>query len=249
MKLAAIVGGSAFTTATVLTGCDAAPTSARAESYWRTLFNGHDLEGWTVSADAAPHWSVDEGVLVFDGVGGDLWTTASFENFELLVSWRWIGPSQGTVERPLIDVDGSYRLDDSGERMTVPVEERDSGIYLRGSSKSQVNIWAWPAGSGEVYGYRTDASMPAETRAAATPLQRGDRPVGAWNDFRISLVGEILNVHLNGQHVIMDCPLPGVAAAGPIGLQAHGSAIEFRDLAIRPIGPKTRRYPAPGHGR
>ena len=40
----------------------------------------------------------------------------------------------------------------------------DSGIYLRGSSKSQVNIWCWPIGSGEVYGYRTDASQPPEMR-------------------------------------------------------------------------------------
>ena len=239
MKAATVVG-AALATACVSTGCHVAPTPDRFESGWRTLFNGHDLEGWTVSADAMPHWSATDGVLAFDGVGGDLWTTAAFEDFELLVSWRWVGPSQGTVERPLIDVDGSYRLDESGGRVTVPVEERDSGVYLRGGSKSQVNIWAWPAGSGEVYGYRTDASMPAETRAAATPIEPADRPVGDWNDFRIRLAGEILNVHLNGRHVIVDCPLPGVPASGPIGLQAHGSAIEFRDLAIRPIVPTMR---------
>ena len=77
--------------------------------------------------------------------------------------------------------------------------------------------------------------MPAATRAAATPLARADRPVGEWNAFRISMVGETLNVHLNGQHVLVDCVLPGVPASGPIGLQAHGSSIRFTDILVRPI--------------
>ena len=47
--------------------------------------------------------------------------------------------------------------------------DSDSGIFLRGRRKSQVNIWCWPVGSGEVYGYRTDEQMPAEVRAGVTP--------------------------------------------------------------------------------
>lgn len=199
------------------------------------LFNGTDFEGWNRNADAEAHWSVREGVLDFDGVKGDLWTTDSYEDFELLLEWRWEGPSQGPVERPIIEPDGSLRLDENGDAVTVLVEERDSGVYLRGNSKSQVNIWEWPAGSGEVYGYRTDGSMPAATRAAATPRMRADRPVGEWNSFRILLVDETLDVHLNGEHVLMNCLLPGVPASGPIGLQAHGSGIRFRNLLVRPI--------------
>ena len=199
------------------------------------LFNGTDFDGWKVDELVAEHWSVIDGTLDFDGVKGDLWSLESFEDFELLVKWRWKGPSQGTIERPIIEPDGSYRTDDAGDTITVLVEERDSGIYLRGNSKSQVNIWEWPAGSGEVYGYRTDGSMPAAIRAAATPLARADRPVGEWNAFRISMVGETLNVHLNGQHVLVDCVLPGVPDSGPIGLQAHGSGIQFTDILVRPI--------------
>jgi hypothetical protein len=51
----------------------------------------------------------------------------------------------------------------------------DSGIYLRGSSKSQVNIWVNPLGSGEVYGYRTDKNQPEEVRKAATEGRPPDR--------------------------------------------------------------------------
>ena len=216
-------------------GC-AGPASVNPrEAGFVPLFNGVDFDGWKVDELVAEHWAVIDGTLDFDGVKGDLWSLESFEDFELLVSWRWEGPSQGSIERPIIEPDGSYRKDDAGDTVTVLVEERDSGIYLRGNSKSQVNIWEWPAGSGEVYGYRTDGSMPAATRAAATPLDRADRPVGEWNAFRISMLGETLNVHLNGQHVLVDCVLPGVPDAGPIGLQAHGSGIQFTDILVRPI--------------
>ncbi len=216
------------------TGC-ATSSETPEDQGFVPLFNGHDFAGWKVSEIAEDHWSIHHHVLAFDGVKGDLWTEDPFEDFELLVSWRWVGPSQGPRERPLIDPDGSNRTDADGKVVTVEIEERDSGIYLRGNSKSQVNIWEWPIGSGEVYGYRTDGSMPAETRAGATPVRNADQPVGEWNRFRIRMVGETLNVHLNGEHVLIDCPLPGVPTSGPIGLQAHGSAIEFRDLLIRPI--------------
>ncbi|MCH2161903.1 MAG: DUF1080 domain-containing protein [Phycisphaerales bacterium] len=200
-----------------------------------SLFNGKDLNGWKITPDVRAHWEVMDGVIAFDGTRGDLWSEQSFENFELILDWRWAGPSQGPRPRQVIEPDGSYRLDANGEQVTVVVEERDSGIYLRGNSKSQVNIWEWPAGSGEVWGYRTDGSMPAETRARATPVERADRPVHEWNEFRIRLVGETLNVHLNGKRVIADCVLPGVPATGPIGLQAHGSGIEFRNIRIRTL--------------
>ena len=198
-----------------------------------SIFNGRDFSGWKVDEIAAQHWAVKDDVLDFDGVKGDLWTIASYEDFELLVDWRWEGPSQGPMQRPLIAPDGSDVLDESGSRVTIEIEERDSGIYLRGNSKSQVNIWEWPAGSGEVYGYRTDGAMPAATRAAATPRMRADKPVGEWNHLWIRLENETLDVYLNGEHVLVDCILPGVPASGPVGLQAHGSGIQFRNLYVR----------------
>ena len=234
MIRSAIILATASTALALAGGCANGPGSAPPSGFV-SLFNGTDFEGWKVDALAAEHWTIRDDSLDFDGTKGDLWTIDSFEDFELLVDWRWEGPSQGPIERPIIEPDGSYRLNAEGDAITVLVEERDSGIYLRGNSKSQVNIWEWPAGSGEVYGYRTDASMPASTRAAATPLSRADHEVGDWNSFRITLVGETLNVHLNDEHVIANCVLPGVPRSGPIGLQAHGSGIQFRNLWIRPI--------------
>ena len=74
--------------------------------------------------------------------------------------------------------------------------------------------------------------MPAEVRAAVTPRMKADAPIGEWNRFRIRMVGETLNVWLNGKHFIVDARLPGVAKEGPIALQSHGCPIEFYNVMI-----------------
>lgn len=191
-----------------------------------SLFNGLDLKGWKTGNLAPEAWTAGGGRIVHDGSGGDLWSEKSYGDFVLMADWRWVGDSQGMKERPIIGVDGR----NTGE--TVEIEERDSGIYLRGSSKSQVNIWEWPAGSGEVWGYRTDESMSDAVRAASTPRSRADAPTGSWNRFIITMRGELLTVNLNGVTVLENAPLPGIAKTGPIALQSHGSAIEFTNLFV-----------------
>jgi hypothetical protein len=109
----------------------------------------------------------------------------------------------------------------------------DSGIYLRGQSKSQVNIWCVPMGSGEVWGYRTDQKQPEAIRKAVTPSKKMDKPVGEWNSFVITMKGDRLTVELNGEVVIDDAQLPDVQAEGEIALQRHGNPIEFKNIYIK----------------
>jgi hypothetical protein len=203
----------------------------------RPMFDALVMQGWKEGAERGEetpkHWTVSNGVVRFDGKGRSLWSDESYGDFEMIADWRWTSEHQGKMQRPVIGPDGGIARNADGSEQTVEVEERDSGIYLRGNSKSQVNIWSWPVGSGEVWGYRTDASMPAEVRAAVTPRMKADAPIGEWNRFRIRMVGETLNVWLNGKHVIVDARLPGVAKEGPIALQSHGCPIEFYNVMIQ----------------
>ena len=120
--------------------------------------------------------------------------------------------------------------------MTEEIDDAgDSGIYLRGNSKSQVNIWCWGCGSGEVYGYRKDASLAPEVRAGVTPKLKADNPIGQWNRFVITMKGDRLTVVLNGKTVIENAQLPGVPAEGAIALQHHGAPIEFAGLYVKEL--------------
>lgn len=111
----------------------------------------------------------------------------------------------------------------------------DSGIYLRGSSKCQSNIWCDAMGSGEVWGYRTDNNQPEEVRKACTPKKKADKPVGEWNAFVMTMKGDRLTVVLNGEEVISNAQLPDCPKEGPIALQNHGNPLEFRNIAIKEL--------------
>ncbi|MFM1890412.1 MAG: hypothetical protein RLZZ565_1169, partial [Planctomycetota bacterium] len=202
---------------------------------WRCLYNGVDLSGWKQDPANAGRWKVQDWILSYDGKGTDLWSEDEFGDFEMICDWKFPGTPKPT-KRPVIARDGSQATAPDGTPLEVEVPDAgDSGIYLRGSSKSQVNIWCWPVGSGEVYGYRTDGSMPAEVRAAVTPSEPADRPLGQWNRFHIVMKGDRLTVTLNGKTVIENAQLPGVAERGPIALQHHGDPIQFANIFVREL--------------
>jgi len=212
-----------------------------------SLFNGENLDGWKVTPKIAEHWKVIDGVIDYNALAGEnLWTEESFGDFELHVDWR-IKETQGLYPVPTVLPDGTHKRDEDGKVITTPTPNADSGILLRGQLKSQCNIWCWPIGSGEVYGYRMDQNMPPEVRAGVTPKVNADNPVGEWNRFIIRMVGDRLTVNLNGQIVIDNAQLPGVPESGPIGLQHHGgleadgsynnasSLVQFRNLFIKKL--------------
>jgi hypothetical protein len=200
------------------------------------LYNGVDLQGWRPDLGHAGHWQPKNWILAYDGKSGaadkSLWTEREFGDFVLVCDWRWSRKPKPAM-RPVLSPSGEPEKGADGRPREIEVPDAgDSGIYLRGSSKAQVNIWCWPVGSGEVYGYRTDPAMPAEVRAAVTPKKKADQPIGKWNRFVITMRGERLTVELNGATVIEDARLPGVPARGPIALQHHGDPIEFANLFV-----------------
>jgi hypothetical protein len=218
-----------------------------------SLFNGKDLSGWKVPEGDKGHWKVVDGVIDYDArseAKGDkcLWSEKSYGDFILKVDWR-LKKEPGFVHRiPVILPDGNTKKGPDGKDEMIEIEDADSGIYLRGSDKSQVNIWMWPIGSGEVYGYRTDKKMPAEVRAGVTPKKNADRPRGEWNSFEITMKGDRLWVKLNGEEVITSAQLPGVPREGPIALQHHGtfdlesgkwtgppSIVQFKNIWIKEL--------------
>ncbi len=199
------------------------------------LFDGRNLDAFKASDDARAHWRIENGVLKYDGKEKDLWSKRSYRNFIVKLDWRFPGPGPRRAVDDILP-SGDVAKDEKGQPRKIEIQYGgDSGVYLRGSSKSQVNIWNWPIGSGEVYGYRTDASQPADVRAGVTPKARADRQLGEWNSMTILLEGDRLSVDLNGVNVVSRAKLPEVPAQGPIALQNHGDPVEFREIYIREL--------------
>jgi len=232
-------------------GVGAAAQARRAASDFAPLFNGRDLAGWKIPAGDNGHWRVVDGVVDYDAASEasgekSLWTERSFGDFVLKVDWRLKATPYVNPSVPIIRFDGTHKKDAEGREIRIPVPDADSGIYVRGTSKAQVNIWCWPIGSGEVYGYRTDRAMPAAVRAGVTPKRNADHDIGQWNTFEITMRGTRLTVVLNGEEVISQAELPGVDARGPLALQHHGekkdgvwvappSLVQFRNILVKEL--------------
>ena len=117
----------------------------------------------------------------------------------------------------------------------------DSGIYLRGCP--QVQIWdtEWEEyfkhgaekGSGSLWNNKDNPRFPDV---------KADKPVGEWNTFQITMVGEKVTVKLNGQTVVNNVTMenlwePGkpIYESGPIELQNHGNTLYFRNIYLKEL--------------
>lgn len=215
-----------------------------------SLFNGEDFANWKVPQGDNGHWKIIDGVIDYDAESEaqdkNLWSSKTYKDFILYVDWRikevpWKNPNV-----PLILPSGLHKLDEKGNEIKMLVPDSDSGILLRGEGKCQANIWGWPIGSGEVYGYRMDDKMPPEVRRGVTPKVNADKNIGEWNTFKITMRGDRMSVELNGIIVIDNALLPGIPESGPIGLQHHGSKrngewvsppslVQFRNIYIKEL--------------
>lgn len=181
-----------------------------------------------------PHWRVEGGELINDGLGGYATTARDYGDFELLVDYKTV---------PLAD-SGIYLRGVP----QVQIWDKDHP-NPRGRADAK--------GSGGLYNNSAAAR-------GKDPLVVADRPLGQWNTFRIQMVGAFVSVWLNDRlivdHALLenshDRNLPPdqrrpVPDRGPIQLQTHGGEIRWRNLFVREIGAeeaariRTRGQPPP----
>jgi hypothetical protein len=223
-----------------------------AEEGFTSLFDGSDLSQWIIPEGDNGHWRVVDGVIDYDARSEspkekNLISKKEYGDFVIKFDWRIKETPFVNPNIPYVLPDGTHARGVDGKELKLALPDSDSGIYLRDlKGKSQVNIWCWPIGSGEVYGYRMDKSQPAAVRAGVTPRTQADKPVGEWNSFEITLKGDRLTVVLNGTTVIENAQLPGIPRRGPLALQHHGgykdgkytgppSLVQFRNIRIKPL--------------
>jgi hypothetical protein len=191
---------------------------------WALLFDGKSLDGWTTSGEIAA-WTVEQDkngpVLTMAQPGKGAWLRTTRMYRDFEL---------------LVDFDVA--------------KGKNSGVGLRGSSCGD------PAFTGmEIQVFGNQGEKPTITSCGsvydaiaptAMPLKDG----GQWNTFRIKLVGDTLNIWLNGQQIHKDQkldsrgythkpeaknPLNSRCPTGFIALQDHGDKVRFRNIKIKDL--------------
>src|SRR5690625_6611155 len=91
------------------------------------------------------HWRVVDGVIDYDALSeadGDknLWSEKEYGDFILRLDWRIPETPYINHNARIILPDGTHKKNENGEDILISVPDSDSGIYLRGMSKAQINI-------------------------------------------------------------------------------------------------------------
>lgn len=232
------LGGAIF----ALAAAALMPAAERSDGFV-SLFDGRTWSGWDHPTHLEGVWEIADGTIRLRpdqpkrerGKIYDLSTTQRFRNFVLTVEWRLTGPAKMKPLQLLTD-DGLEQHDAQGKLiMKEYLSWGDSGVFLRGTRAAQVNIWCQPCGSGEIATKFKDLAATKEERLKTMPRVRADRGRGEWNRFVVTLRGDRVSVVLNDVPVIEGARVKDVPAEGPITLQNHNDAVEYRNFLIKPL--------------
>jgi len=192
----------------MLAGVAAAEGKFEPGEGWISLFNGKDLAGLKTKGENNS-WKAENGVLVNDVPKGkhgrNIYTEKTFKDFKLHIEFR------------------------------VP-KGGNSGVYLRGRKEIQVHDSHGIAkpGSGNCGG------IYSKSAPSANPC----KPAGEWNVFDVTIEGHAITVFFNGVKVQDKVVVEGhtggsmggeLGTAGPIMLQGDHSAVDYRNMWIKPI--------------
>jgi len=182
------------------------------------------LVGWQQVEGEQGSWKLENGVLYTEGGDGWLSTVRQYDDFVLSLEFRV--PPAGN----------------SGVFIRAPHEGNPAyeglEIQILDDSAPQWSDLKPDQYTGSIY----DIQAPSE-RAGGKP--------GAWQRMVIECRGSHVRVAVNGRKVIdTDTSFypnkvathPGLMRrSGYIGLQNHGSKIEFRNIRLRPLSPEATR--------
>lgn len=214
-----------------------------------SLFNGRDLEGWTVvgrdgDPAAADTWTVSDGVLKASGQPyGYVRTKGAYRDYILRIEWRWVaGPAPTDANGKPRGRNSGVLLHIQGEDKVWPtcleaqLQERFAGDFI---AMDMAVVFD------ELTAMREKAAAEAGTDTAARERALGarritrrhessEKPIGEWNTYEIICRADTVTLVVNG--VLQNSATGLSISEGAIGLQSEGMPIEFRrvDLTALP---------------
>lgn len=228
--------------------CFATNTTATDEAAWTNLFNGKNLDGWTVNCrpedkDKTGYWKVVDGAIVAETPAGSkhnyIWllTEKEYGDFELTMKIQTYGVSTGNS-----GIQIRSRYDDAAGVLDGPqIDIHPPGPWRCGfiyDETREAGVWLWP-----------NVGRPENVKPAHAPKGwkwfHADSK-DAWNDISIVCRGTKIKSIVNGV-TIADYDGAGrlddkahrshnVGMMGHVGLQIHPGGellIRFKDIKLR----------------
>jgi hypothetical protein len=213
---------------------DAIPKGA-GDSKAKSLFNGKDLNGWHVDVpqldknpDGKQPFVVRDGMLVSLGnPRGHLITDDEFQNYRLEVQYRFAGkPGNCGVLVHASKPRALYKM--FPQSIEVQMHHGNAGDFWCIVEDIVVSDMVQRRGPQEKWGI-----TEGKARRILNLTDDSEKPLGEWNTMVIECLGKEVKVWVNGDFV--NHGFSCTASKGQIAVQAEGSEVEFRKIALTPI--------------
>jgi hypothetical protein len=201
----------------------------------RSLFNGKDLTGWHADVPALDKdpegtkpFVAREGMLVSLGKpGGHLISDEEFANYRLEVEYRFAAkPGNCGV---LVHASKPRALYDMfPQSIEVQMQSQEAGDFWCICENIETPDMETRRGPKEKWGVDGD-----KLRRIKNLTDGSEKPVGDWNRMVVECLGDEVKVWVNGD--LVNHGSKCTATKGHIALQAEGSEVEFRKVALTPI--------------
>ncbi|MFW6163609.1 MAG: 3-keto-disaccharide hydrolase [Planctomycetota bacterium] len=183
------------------------------------LFNGKNLDGWTIhvrgKTDPGKVFWVEDGLLKCAGrPPGYIRTNEAYKNYKFVMEWRFTRPGNSGV---LVHMIGQDRV-------------WPKSLECQGAYKNQGDFWViggfehkeHKAGGKRVGGRRTRKLGP-----------HNEKKIGEWNTYEIVCKGDTVVPYVNGKKMneATECSW----TAGRICIQSESAVWEARKIVLEPL--------------
>lgn len=201
----------------------AAPIFCAENEGFTALYNGKDLAGWHAKDGKIDAWKADGDVIACTSGGGG-WLTSDKEYGDFVLKVDWKIPAGGN----------------SGVGLRYPAKGDPAHVGM------EIQVLDDPA---PAYAKLDPAQYTGGIyyQVAADKEKKKLNPPGEWNSFEITCKGPQVIIKLNGVEIVnanMDENKVGRGGhkalaerpkKGFVGLQSHGSRVEFKNILIKEL--------------
>jgi hypothetical protein len=190
------------------------------------LFNGQDLENWTIyvdSDDGEPKdlFYVEDGVMnTLGDPFGYIRTKESYSNYKLHLEWRWVQePSNSGV---LLHVQGKDMI--FPQCVEAQLWYDRAGDFVLMGKGAAINVKD-----------STYEVLSEENRYLVIPKfeESSEKPAGEWNSYDITSKDGTIELYVNG--VLQNTGTASTLTEGNIALQSEGAPMQFRNITLQPL--------------
>ncbi len=200
-----------------------------------SLFNGKDLDGWHIDVpkmDSIPNaknpFVVRNGMLVSLGTPqGHVITDKVYRDFRLQIEYRFAGEPGNCGALVFASTPRSlYKM--FPKSIEVQMMHENAGDFWCIVEDIAVDNMIERRGPKGEWGI-----TEGKKRRILNLTDDSENPVGEWNYMTIECLNNEVKVWLNGD--LVNHGYNATASEGQIALQAEGSEVEFRKVALTPI--------------